>query len=117
MCDDADYSYAVQSERFPRARKVHLCCACGESIRVGDKYAYSVAIGQEGFDSYKHCLRCYTMLEAIQEAHSRNGSEIAIAWELNCGEDWTDAIGELPNEIARLAFLTHDEIQQLEVKP
>jgi len=74
MCDDADYSYSVQSERFPRARKEHRCYACREPIRIGDKYAYSVAIGQEGFDSYKHCLRCYTMLEAIQEAHSRNGS-------------------------------------------
>jgi len=115
MCDEADYSYAVQSERFPHARKEHHCYACSEPIRIGDKYAYSVAIGEEGFDSYKHCLRCLAILNAISLAHAKMGSSVAIRWDLNCGENWLDAIGELPDEIARLAFLTRDEIQQLEV--
>lgn len=110
MCEEADYGYASINERHPVARKEHVCCACGETIRKGNRYRTTACTGGDnGFEYYKHCLRCATMLDALNKTLP---SDAAIAWELNCGEDWRDTIGELPEEVAALAFLTADEAQQ-----
>lgn len=110
MCDTADYTYAAQNERHPVARKEHVCCACSETIRVGDRYQYTACVGGDnGFEHYKHCLRCAKMLSVLMDTLP---GDAAIAWELNCGEDWLDTIGELPEEVAALAFMTADEMQQ-----
>ncbi len=109
MCDSADYTYDVLTSRQQRARKEHKCCACSETIRRGDVYQRSFACSREGADSYKHCLRCSKMLDAIRDALP---SDTAIAWELDCGELWTTAIGDLPEDIAALAFMTADEAQR-----
>lgn len=112
MCDEADYSYDVLREQQRRARKEHVCCACSETIRRGDVYQYSYAYSRAYNDhpeQYKHCLRCAKMLREILDA--RRGEDVAVAWQLDCGEDWKDTIGELPEHVAALAFLTRDEIQ------
>jgi hypothetical protein len=36
-----------------------------------------------------------------------------VQWDLNCGARWEDNFGELPDDVARLAFLTPDEAQAL----
>lgn len=109
MCDTADYTYAAQNKRHPVARKEHVCCACKETIRVGDRYQYTACVGGDyGFEHYKHCLRCAKMLDAVRDKRPYD----AIAWGLDCGEDWKDTIGELPEEVAALAFLTADMAQQ-----
>jgi hypothetical protein len=44
------------------------------------------------------------------DALINRGAE-AVAWDLNCGEVWE----EPPDKIARLAFLTREEAQALDV--
>jgi hypothetical protein len=48
------------------------------------------------------------MLEHLWDAVE---SDVAVAWELNCGENWLNTIGDLPDEVAALAFLTPSEAQ------
>jgi hypothetical protein len=50
------------------------------------------------------------MLRAVRQQRPND----AIAWELNCGEDWRESIGELPEAVAALAFLTRAEVQALQ---
>lgn len=111
MCDEADYSYEVLSERRRRARVTHACYACGEVIRVSDVYAATFCVGRDGTESYCHCLRCEAMLKAIRQAHLRQGINIGIEWGLDCGNDWKDVVGDLPDDVAMLAFMTADEMQ------
>lgn len=116
MCCEADFSYDVLREHHRRARKEHTCCACQETIRIGDVYRYTFAYARnytDKPDQYKHCLRCAKMSDEILAA-SEPGT--AIAWELDCGEDWRDAIGDLPDHVAALAFMTRDEQQALLAK-
>lgn len=116
MCREADYYYTSMNEWDVRARKPHVCCACKEQISAGDVYRRSVVISDDRhhpFNHYKHCLRCATMLDAIRDERPHD----AIAWKLDCGEDWFDTIGELPDEIAKLAFLTPAEAQAQLAKP
>ena len=108
MCDPADYFYTSLIERTQRARKEHVCCACRDTIAPGHRYRVTRAVGgHDDPEHYKHCLRCAKMLDAIIEARP----EDAIAWDLACGEDWRDTIGELPNDIAALAFMTPEDAQ------
>jgi hypothetical protein len=112
MCDGFDYSYTTMDERDQKARKEHVCCACEDHIRPGDKYRVSRLVSDcpdQRFEFYKHCLRCAVMLDAIRKERP----DAAIHWELDCGEDWLDTIGELPENIEALAFMTPDMAQQL----
>jgi hypothetical protein len=112
MCDtDYDYWYTSEDKREQRARKEHVCCACQDVIRAGDRYRATRLTSNNAdsrFEFYKHCLRCAAMLDAIRKERP----DAAIAWHLDCGEDWKDTIGDLPEEIAALAFLTPDAAQQ-----
>lgn len=97
-----------------KARKAHDCHACEEGVCAGEKYVRTVCTSDDPdhpFEYYKHCLRCWSVLRAVRR--ERPGD--AIAWALDCGEDWKDAIGDLPDEIAALAFLTRAEVQALPV--
>lgn len=106
MCDLDDFEGQELSRGWHQARKVHKCIACGEAIHVGDHY-HSVQHLQDGeFTVFKHCARCWHICEALWDA----GAE-AVQWDLNCGETWDDNFGELPPEIAELAFITRAEAQ------
>jgi len=106
MCQAEDYPEALCSE-WRRARKPHSCFACGEEIRPGDRYHFTIQI-YDGFSMFKHCARCWAILDAILAA----GAE-TVQWDLDCGERWEDNFGPLPEHIAALAFLTPDEAQKL----
>lgn len=112
MCESADLDYAHIDENHRRARIEHQCYACRDVIRKGDVYRVTRAIFQDGsdhqYEHYKHCLRCAKMLDAVRKKRPDD----AIAWGLDCGEDWKDTIGELPEEVAALAFMTTDMAQQ-----
>lgn len=108
MCDQADEFYKVMDTRLVKARKQHKCCACDESIESGHQYWRTFALLDE-VETYKHCIRCWTMLEAIKD---RADGDAAIAWRLDCGELWSNNFGAIPEEVARLAFLTPNESQQ-----
>lgn len=104
MCDeylDEDGPDAFQS-RVRRAAKEHSCIACKETIRRGDLYRYSSGIFEGQPFSYRHCLRCWAMLDAIQDKNGESGDIY-----LDCGEIWKDP----PPEVAALAFMTREEMQ------
>ena len=114
MCEEADDFNDVQNSVRRKARKEHVCCACSETIVVGHVYIRTFVLFDGNSDTYKHCLRCWAMLDAISEA--RKGEVVALAWKLNCGESWENTIGELPDDVAALAFMTQGDAQALEVR-
>lgn len=110
MCGEPDYVYTSMTGMYRKARKDHTCYACADTIKKGYHYHYEFCTGgDDGPEYYKHCMRCWEMLSAIIKALPDG----AIRWDLNCGLAWEDEIGELPPEVARLAFMTPDEAQQL----
>jgi hypothetical protein len=113
MCERAEEFFDVQNSVRRKARKEHPCCACSETIAVGHIYMRTFVVFDGRSDTYKHCLRCWKMLEALRESLP---GDTAIAWELNCGEDWRNTIGVLPDDVAALAFMTQSDAQVLAVK-
>lgn len=103
MCDDgyADEPVAVWCPAWRTARKHHQCMACPEPIAPGDRYHYVSWVFDGSAGSYKHCARCWTMIEAITDAHDY---DVIVDLDLACGRLWQDEIGELPDEVAALAF-------------
>lgn len=109
MSHDCDESYDVYNERRVKARKHRDCAACKEPIRHGDYYV-RVAIVWDGIEVLARCLRC----QAIHEHLRKLGK--GETWpdeRLNCGETYEEHWGQLPEEVARLAFLNADECQAL----
>lgn len=90
MCDDDNGPDAYQ-QLFRTARKAHSCCACHETINSGDRYSFASGVWDGYPDSFKHCIRCRAMLDALP-----NGAQL----DLNCGETWADP----PRHVAELAF-------------
>lgn len=107
MCDDWTDAQDLGRE-WRTARKEHRCYACRESIRPGDRYHISAIVQDGSAESFKHCARCWAICEALWA----EGAGI-IDFGLNCGEEWEDNFGELPESVAALAFLTPDEAQRL----
>ena len=107
MCLDSDVGEPVV-DGWRKARKEHVCFACRETIRAGDRYHYTSQIDKGEFNQFKHCARCWAICGAILEA----GAE-SVQYDLRCGVSWQEAFGENPpDEVARLAFLTPDEAQR-----
>lgn len=106
MCDEwdgADYEPpGFRDDTSPRARKPHRCIACHEAIQPGHRYHRTVEHQEGEIRTYRHCLRCWAMIEALD----RRGVEF-VDWDLNCGEVWQDP----PVEVAELAFLAPEEAQ------
>jgi hypothetical protein len=70
--------------------------------------------------TYKRCLRCQTIHEHLRERcrtanqKLRGYGELWPAERLDCGEAYEDEWdGPPPDDIARLAFLTTEEVQAL----
>lgn len=107
MCDD-DYQSVELQSRWQRARKEHQCFACRETIRPGDHYHLTVQ-KYDNLEHFKHCARCWAVVSALLDAGAHS-----VQWNLNCGTPYEEAFGEpIPEEVARLAFLTRDEAQAL----
>lgn len=107
MCDAADDYSTFHNERVVRARKAHRCLGCREHITVGQPCRYTSGLFEGAIYSYRHCLRCAAMIDALY-ARMRDGGEqgpIAIDPGLDCGEIWDDP----PPAVALLAFLLPGE--------
>jgi hypothetical protein len=103
---DDEYDYNAQSWRT--ARKAHECYACRLAIQPGHRYHVCVAGARgERPDTFKHCARCWAICEALWKA----GAEY-VQFDLDCGENWEENFGALPEHVAALAFMTADEAQQ-----
>lgn len=110
MCEEADEYNDVQHTIRVKARKAHKCCACAETIGIGHFYIKTFVAYDGHGETYKHCLRCNAMVEALFKVVEPC---TAIDWTLNCGERWEDHFGPVPDGVARLAFLTPEEAQSL----
>lgn len=110
-CSDGDYP-AVDTERTVVARKSHECCACKGTIRSGDRYIRRFIMWEGSPVVYIHCLRCRRMLAILSREHFRRNTDTVPAIKLDCGHTWEEVFDEPPPpEVARLAFMTSDEIQ------
>jgi len=96
-----DEQYSIYNETNRVARVEHKCDACGEPIRVGDKYARVFICHESSKENLKRCARCQKI-----HAHLRNlGEDMWPDERLSCGEEYEAHWGEKPPEdIAALAF-------------
>ena len=110
MSHEIDEIYDAYGEARVRARKVHECDACGDPIRRGDLYTKVGIVWGRSAETVKRCLRCQAIHKHLRALDPGN------LWpdeRLNCGEDYRDHWGDdPPPEIARLAFMTPDEMQR-----
>ena len=109
MCDYGE-TPSAWSEEWRRARKEHRCCACGETIRPGDRYHYLSGIWDKSPSVYKHCARCWHLYRLLQDRDLEGDGGIVLT--LDCGELWRDNFNP-DTEPAELAFLTREEAQAL----
>lgn len=108
MSHSVDETYDVYDERFPRARKEHVCEACKETIRPGHRYARVHIVYDGSAHSIIRCLRCQKIHEHLR---TLGDYETWPDERLACGQRYEDEWGELPDEVAKLAFVSADEIQ------
>lgn len=120
MSVDLDgFTNNVETDNYVRARRSHDCCACGETIRRGDVYMRRFICSDHHPCTYKQCLRCSEITEHLLKTHRTMDDDVGVALDLDCGHTYEEIHGEPPPEhIARLAFLTKDEMQaQLGPRP
>ena len=118
MSGHADGIWLVgETLRMHRARKKHTCKACGATIRVGDRYAYHSMVNSEReLWIVKRCMRCEYIYRALCSdlAAGRLMGDYVLQ-DLSCGHSYEDTHREpMPDHLARVAFMTEDELQQLE---
>ncbi len=114
MCDYDSPDAAIDHRKWVTARQPHTCYACDEQIQPGHKYHLTEMLWEGEWSRYRHCARCNAMFDAIHSANRQNGiTDVAIDLQLNCGEDWADNFGTLPDDVAALAFLTPEQGQAL----
>jgi len=103
MSHEVDYYYGFYHEMTHKARKSHVCAACGGSIEPGTVYT-RISFEDEGhISSLKRCWRCQTIHVHLRSRLVFDG-EWPDEW-LNCGETYQERFGEdPPPEIAELAF-------------
>lgn len=101
MCDlDVD-GPDCYSDTWRKARKGHTCCACNEPIKAGEQYHYSSGVWDGTPESYKHCQRCWTMVQVLIQENYPD----LVDLHLDCGESWDDLHGSTPEDLAELAFM------------
>lgn len=109
MSHSIDETYDVYSERIRRAAKDHVCDACKETIRKGDRYCRVFIMWEGEPQSHVRCLRCDAMHEYLR---TLSPGEMWPAERLDCGEEFEEHWGkEPPPEVAALAFMTREEMQ------
>lgn len=101
-------TYAVYSERAVRARKEHRCDACKRPIERGSIYIRVFMVWDCTAESIKRCPRCELMhlhLRSLDTDHC----ELWPAEKLDCGMRYEEEWGDLPDDVAWLAFATNEE--------
>lgn len=104
--------YQVEpNARQRRAKIEHHCSCCREVIRRGDLYINEFSVFDGNSHTTKRCLRCQTIYDHLIERHA-DIEDAGVDTELHCGHDYQEVFQEDPPEhIARLAFMTADEMQ------
>lgn len=101
------------------ARKEHRCSACQASIRKGDRYSYTSIVFEGSVEAIKRCLRCEYIYRSLKNDYAAGRitdlDTEYIAPRLDCGHRYEDTHAEpIPDHLARVAFMTVDEIQALD---
>jgi hypothetical protein len=99
MCDGGDLP-DVYVEDNRRARLPHDCSACELPIRPGDEYTAIRGLWDGRWGSFKLCIRCKKIYEALIDS----GVD-SVQLDLNCGEVWKSP----PPEVEALAFALPDD--------
>lgn len=107
LCDD---TYAVYVETTRRARKLHTCDACRRPILPGHLYADVRFVFDKQAQQVKRCGACQTTHLHLRQLCQEDS--YSMMWpdeRLGCGLAYEDEWGEVPDEIAALAFTSDDE--------
>jgi len=48
----------VSDTNWPKARKEHMCCECGEAIKPGQRYERTSGLWDGAWSTYKTCEAC-----------------------------------------------------------
>ena len=118
MSDVCEEYCEIYEERYVRARKPHTCCACKATIQPGHRYGYVFTLYDGHVTTYKRCGRCQATHEHLVSLCRDAGDEMWPRDDLGCGLSYQSEWGPVPDDIARLPFLTDDEASALlERKP
>ena len=110
MSHGIDERYTIYEGRRVRARKAHVCGACKDAINPGHAYTRVFILFDGKATSIKRCLRCQALhvhLRGVCAPHEMWPDE-----RLDCGMDYEEEWGDLPEEIAALAFKTGADMQE-----
>ena len=119
-CDDDGEPIANYRSGHVVARAEYPCACCSATIRPGDLHYSASWLWCGSYESFRRCARCHLLfldLRALHKKHDirdEDGSPMGVDPELNCGHSFEKVFGrEPPEELARLAFLTADEVQAM----
>ncbi len=131
-CSDEGEPTVVDSQLRVRARKEHRCSACSEAINRTHSYVRHTLIWGGQVETTLRCLRCDAIYQKLCDIHRESNEanrkrarehhfdDYDTDWPdvaLNCGHEFKERWGkEPPPELARLAFMTAEEMQA-EAKP
>lgn len=113
-CGDGD-PVQFSNTTLRKSRKEHRCCACKQTIWVGETYAVHKECFGDHVWTYKRCGSCQIVYAHLCAMATRNedgfgGGEEWPDPELNCGHEWSDLHEQpLPEHLAATAFWTPDE--------
>lgn len=111
MSHSCDEQYAVYAEKRVKARKAHRCGACRETIQPGHYYMRVGTVFDGSASTIKRCLRCQKIHEHLRTKCAEVGYDMWPDERLNCGMDYEEEWGELPEEIGDLAFVSGGDLQ------
>lgn len=119
-CDDDGETVFHYRSGHVTARSEHRCVCCPEPIRPGDIH-YHASWNWEGrWESFRRCARCHLLYLELVALHKQHrilddyGDLMGVDPELNCGHTFEKVFGrEPPEKLARLAFMTPDEVQSM----
>lgn len=105
----------IYAETVYRARKIHRCSACRESIEPGARYRRIFGVWCGSASTLRRCMRC--------DALWRHLSGLAAAapyqaWfeepdlTLDCGHSYEELHGPPPEHIAALAFALPQDFEE-----
>jgi hypothetical protein len=107
----------VHEQRIRRARKEHRCCACKRAIEPGSMYCNEVYVWDGTLETNKRCGACQKTYEHLSDLCRQSEDHISPRPDLGCGLRYQGEWGDLPDEIAALAFMTDAEASALLEKP
>ena len=117
MSESCDEYCTIHEKTLRKARKEHDCCACGRVIRPGQRYANVFTVYDGNAETFKRCGACEAtwvhLLSLCERLNRETCDNLYPREDLGCGLKYQSEWGELPDEIARLAFMTDEEASAL----